>query len=484
MSSIGKNPSVKWITYEPQATIPTSPNEGDFYYNDGSTATEGLYVYINAAWAQVSTSVASSVFSSITLTPSNSDPGSPATGMIFYASSSHATRNEGIYVYTNSGWNQITGKRYQEFIPKALLRVRAATTSNKILASDFENGDTIDGVVLKTGNLILVKDQSPDTTQNGVYVVAASGAPTRDTSADTFSELNRFAVAVSEGTTNKNTRYYQTATLTSLSDPQTWSTTPATYTFTVPTAVYELDVVAIIGGSGGGSGQSYYGSGNGTQGGAGGNGGGEVRFKLNVTPGDVFTLVPSVPGAGGYDHFTGGYVNGSGRGSSSGNTSIVGASYNILFPGIIGGANGIAGATNSAAIGATGYDTNTINTGLVAIGGTAGGNSGGPGAHVAGVAAATNIFARTGAAGGAAAPSSNRGVAGGGGGTGAFGIGGVGGAGTSAIANPGVDASATNYGAGGGGGSGTLTTAAGTSGDDADGGHGGNGAPGLIRIYY
>ena len=50
--------------------------------------------------------------------------------------------------------------------------------SAKVLASDFENGDTIDGVVLATGDRILIKNLSTGS-QNGVYVVEASGIPTR-----------------------------------------------------------------------------------------------------------------------------------------------------------------------------------------------------------------------------------------------------------------------------------------------------------------
>ena len=56
--------------------------------------------------------------------------------------------------------------------------VRVATTANGTLASAFENGDTIDGVTLVTGNRILIKNQTT-ATENGVYVVQASGAPVR-----------------------------------------------------------------------------------------------------------------------------------------------------------------------------------------------------------------------------------------------------------------------------------------------------------------
>jgi hypothetical protein len=79
--------------------------------------------------------------------------------------------------------------------------VRAATTANVTLASALENGDTLDGVTLATGDRILVKDQST-ASENGIYVVNASGAPTRATDADSSAELVNATVFVSEGTAN------------------------------------------------------------------------------------------------------------------------------------------------------------------------------------------------------------------------------------------------------------------------------------------
>jgi hypothetical protein len=79
--------------------------------------------------------------------------------------------------------------------------VRAATTAAGTLASDFENGDTVDGVTLATGDRILLKNQS-SATENGIYIVAASGAPARSTDADSGAELVSAAVFVQEGTAN------------------------------------------------------------------------------------------------------------------------------------------------------------------------------------------------------------------------------------------------------------------------------------------
>ncbi|WP_392750578.1 hypothetical protein [Streptomyces sp. LN590] len=87
--------------------------------------------------------------------------------------------------------------------------VRAATTTNGTLATAYANGQVIDGVTLATGDRILIKDQTTQT-ENGVYVVAASGAPARATDADSTAELHGAAVYVTTGTTNGDKAWTQT----------------------------------------------------------------------------------------------------------------------------------------------------------------------------------------------------------------------------------------------------------------------------------
>lgn len=84
--------------------------------------------------------------------------------------------------------------------------VRAATAVAGTLASSFENGDAIDGVTLATGDRILIKDQAAPA-ENGIYVVAASGAPARAADADSGAELVNASVYVSEGTTNADKQF-------------------------------------------------------------------------------------------------------------------------------------------------------------------------------------------------------------------------------------------------------------------------------------
>jgi len=80
--------------------------------------------------------------------------------------------------------------------------VRVATTANGTLASAFANGETVDGVTLATNDRILLKNQSTGS-ENGIYTVNASGAPTRATDFDSNSEVTGGAFFfVEEGTVN------------------------------------------------------------------------------------------------------------------------------------------------------------------------------------------------------------------------------------------------------------------------------------------
>ena len=103
--------------------------------------------------------------------------------------------------------------------------VRAATTAAGTLSSDFENGDTIDGITLSTGDRILIKDQGTGS-ENGIYVVNATGAPTRAVDLDVDSELvGAITVFVQEGTTNADSGYLLASdgTLTVGTSAQSWT---------------------------------------------------------------------------------------------------------------------------------------------------------------------------------------------------------------------------------------------------------------------
>ena len=88
--------------------------------------------------------------------------------------------------------------------------VVAATTTNVNLANALENGDMLDGVTLATTNRILVKNQTTQS-ENGIYVVQASGQPTRAADFDTASEVDSGDfVFVYSGTVNASTGWVQT----------------------------------------------------------------------------------------------------------------------------------------------------------------------------------------------------------------------------------------------------------------------------------
>jgi len=78
---------------------------------------------------------------------------------------------------------------------------RVASTANVNISTGLENGDTLDGVTLVTGNRVLLKDQST-ASQNGLYIVVASGAASRDPEFDIISEIAGQLILVSEGTTH------------------------------------------------------------------------------------------------------------------------------------------------------------------------------------------------------------------------------------------------------------------------------------------
>ena len=129
---------------------------------------------------------------------------------------------------TPSNANDIASKSYVDSTVNGLdvkESVRVATTAAGTLASDYANGSTVDGVSLSTGDRILLKDQA-DASENGVYTVNASGAPTRAADFDEDSEVTSGAFFfVEEGTTNGDNGF----TLTT-NDDITVGTTDLTFT--------------------------------------------------------------------------------------------------------------------------------------------------------------------------------------------------------------------------------------------------------------
>jgi len=101
--------------------------------------------------------------------------------------------------------------------------VRVATTSAGTLATSFAAGSTVDGITLAAGDRILIKNQAAGA-ENGIYIVNATGAPTRAPDSDIANELVGEAVFVTEGTALGDTGWIQTANA-----PITLGTTALTY---------------------------------------------------------------------------------------------------------------------------------------------------------------------------------------------------------------------------------------------------------------
>lgn len=103
--------------------------------------------------------------------------------------------------------------------------VRAASTANVTVASALINGSSMDGVSLVTGDRVLLKNQTT-ASENGIYIVVASGAASRAGDADTSAEVNAgMTVTAEEGTVNGDKRFVLTT-----NNPITLNTTSLVFT--------------------------------------------------------------------------------------------------------------------------------------------------------------------------------------------------------------------------------------------------------------
>ena len=103
-----------------------------------------------------------------------------------------------------TGDNDAANKGYVDGVAQGLDvkdSVVATTTANGTLSTAFANGQSIDGVTLQTGDRILIKNQST-ASQNGIYNVQASGAPSRATDMATGANAAGAFVFVEQGTVN------------------------------------------------------------------------------------------------------------------------------------------------------------------------------------------------------------------------------------------------------------------------------------------
>ena len=92
----------------------------------------------------------------------------------------------------------VGGSLVYEDVTTALEDVKFATTGAINLATDLVNNLQIDGQSLTTGDRVLVKDQAT-ATENGIYIVAASGAASRANDLSVNSDFSAIRVTVLKG---------------------------------------------------------------------------------------------------------------------------------------------------------------------------------------------------------------------------------------------------------------------------------------------
>lgn len=98
------------------------------------------------------------------------------------------------------------GKKYRVQQTSDWHKVRVASTANLAVASAVVNAATVDGVALVTGDRILLKNQTT-AAENGIYIVAASGAASRATDWATGNDRAGHVVRVTAGTAGTNTAW-------------------------------------------------------------------------------------------------------------------------------------------------------------------------------------------------------------------------------------------------------------------------------------
>lgn len=170
---------IQKATVENLASAPSSPKKGQIYYD---TTLNMFGVYNNSVWIYLYLSATASTANTVILRD--------GSGRAQVADPS-AAQDIATKAYVDSFQQGIAWKN----------SVRVATTANGTLSTAYANGQTVDGVTLATGDRILIKNQSTGS-ENGIYVVNSSGAPTRATDADLATELKQAAVFVQEGTAN------------------------------------------------------------------------------------------------------------------------------------------------------------------------------------------------------------------------------------------------------------------------------------------
>lgn len=209
------------------ASAPGTPVEGQVYHD---TTTHATYVWNGSAWRPVDAAkltdgtIANTALTTNPLARANHTGTQTASTISDFDTQVRTSRLDQMAAPTGSvslNSQKITGlatptagtdAANKDYVDGAVAgiswknEVRVATTANGTLASAFANGQTVDGTVLATNDRILIKDQST-ASENGIYTVNSSGAPTRATDADSAAEIYGAAVFVTNGTANGGKRF-------------------------------------------------------------------------------------------------------------------------------------------------------------------------------------------------------------------------------------------------------------------------------------
>lgn len=240
-------------TFEVVGTDPVSGNfEGRMIYN---STTDSIKVYGNGAWRSFVNSITKGgdYTDAITISESNGQvtltlnlADTDSAGLLsatFWNALNDATSdataskiakrdaNGNIKVATPTDAAHAATKGYVDAARQGLdvkQSVRAATTGPVLLASGIEAGDVIDTTVtLVAGNRVLVKDQAT-ASENGIYVVQATGAAVRATDANGTADTGEVSggtfTFVEEGTVNADSGWVVSSNgpITVGTDPIAW----------------------------------------------------------------------------------------------------------------------------------------------------------------------------------------------------------------------------------------------------------------------
>jgi hypothetical protein len=242
-------------TFEKVATDPNSSNfEGRMIYN---TTTDTIKVYTGSAWKSLPHTIVSGggagIAEALTVSESNGTvtltlnvADTDSAGLLpasFWQMLNDATdaatasklvkrdSNGNAKVATPTDPAHIATKGYVDAARQGLdvkQSVRVATTGPINLATDLEAGDILDTTVtLVAGNRVLVKDQGT-ASENGIYVVQASGAAVRASDANGTADTGEISggtfTFVEEGTINADSGWVVSSNglLTVGTSPMTW----------------------------------------------------------------------------------------------------------------------------------------------------------------------------------------------------------------------------------------------------------------------